>query len=202
LLEEAQSKFEIWIDHKNLEYFMKTQNLNQRQARWALYLSRFNFILKHVPRARMEKVDRLSKRSDWKIGVEKDNKDQVVIKDNWICKLQEVIIEGLKVKLLEKMKKARSRDKNIIRVVEEMNKTKIKELWRKEWKIEGKLVLKEEKVYISKNEELRVEVIQLHHDVLAAGHGKRWKTVELVARSYKRHREIHRRIQFMPKNKK
>jgi len=33
LLEGAQSKFEIWTDHKNLEYFMKAQKLNQRQAR-------------------------------------------------------------------------------------------------------------------------------------------------------------------------
>ena len=33
LLEGAQSKFEIWTDHKNLEYFIKAQNLNQRQAR-------------------------------------------------------------------------------------------------------------------------------------------------------------------------
>ena len=32
LLEGVQSKFEIWTDHKNLEYFMKVQKLNQRQA--------------------------------------------------------------------------------------------------------------------------------------------------------------------------
>ena len=32
LLEGVQSKFEIWTDHKNLEYFMKVQNLNRRQA--------------------------------------------------------------------------------------------------------------------------------------------------------------------------
>ena len=43
LLEGAQYKFEIWTDHKNLEYFMKAQKLNRRQARWALYLSRFDF---------------------------------------------------------------------------------------------------------------------------------------------------------------
>jgi len=30
LLEGAQTKFEIWTDHKNLEYFMKAQKLNQR----------------------------------------------------------------------------------------------------------------------------------------------------------------------------
>jgi len=28
LLEGAQSKFEIWTDHKNLEYFMRVQKLN------------------------------------------------------------------------------------------------------------------------------------------------------------------------------
>ena len=48
-LEGAATKFEIWTDYKNLEYFMKAQKLNRRQARWALYLSRFNFMLKHVP---------------------------------------------------------------------------------------------------------------------------------------------------------
>ena len=32
-------------------------------------------------------------------------------------------------------------------------------------------MLKEGKVYILKNKELRAEIIQLHHDVLAVGHG-------------------------------
>ena len=32
LLEGAQFKFEIWADYKNLEYFMKVQKLNRRQA--------------------------------------------------------------------------------------------------------------------------------------------------------------------------
>jgi len=32
-LEEITTKFEIWIDYKNLEYFMKVQKLNKRQAR-------------------------------------------------------------------------------------------------------------------------------------------------------------------------
>ena len=30
LLEGAQFKFEIWMDHKNLEYFMKVQKLNRK----------------------------------------------------------------------------------------------------------------------------------------------------------------------------
>jgi len=54
---------------------MKAQKLNRRQARWALYLSRFNFILKHVLGSKMGKADSLSRRLDWEVGVEKDNED-------------------------------------------------------------------------------------------------------------------------------
>ena len=54
-----------------------------------------------------------------------------------------------------------------------MKKAGVKELRENEWQIKGDLVLKEGKVYVLKNEELRVEVIQLHHDILAAGHGGR-----------------------------
>jgi len=35
--------------------------LNRRQARWALYLSRFDFILKYVPETKIEKIDGLSR---------------------------------------------------------------------------------------------------------------------------------------------
>jgi len=63
-LEGAMVKFEIWIDHKNLEYFLKVQKLNQRQARWALYLSRLNFTLKHILGSKIGKADSLSRRPD------------------------------------------------------------------------------------------------------------------------------------------
>jgi len=62
------------MDHKNLEYFIKMQKLNRRQAHWALYLSRFDFTLKHVLGTKMEKADQPSRRLDWKVGVEKDKK--------------------------------------------------------------------------------------------------------------------------------
>ena len=60
----------------------------------------------------------------------------------------------------------------------------MKELQGNEWQIEGDLVLKEEKMYMPKDKELRAEIIQLHHDVPAVGHGGQWKTVELVTRNY------------------
>jgi len=59
---------------------MKVQKLNKRQARWALYLSRFDFTLKHVLGSKIEKVDSLSRRLDWKVGVERDNEDKILVK--------------------------------------------------------------------------------------------------------------------------
>ena len=44
------------------------------------------------------------------------------------------------------------------------------ELRGEEWKIEGDLVLKEEKIYVPKDVELRAEIVWLHHDVPVAGH--------------------------------
>jgi len=76
----------------------------------------------------MGKVDGLSRRSDWKVGVENDNDNQIIIKDNWLCRIEEVIIEEPEVDILEKIKKARSRDKDVVRVVEEMKKAGVKEL--------------------------------------------------------------------------
>jgi len=45
-------------------------------------------------------------------------------------------------------------------------------------------VLKEERVYVLKDEKLRVEIIWLHYDMPIAGHGGQWKMVELVTRNY------------------
>ena len=163
---------------------MKAQKLNRRQARWALYLSRFDFTLKHMAGSKIGKADRLSRRADWKVGTDKDNENQIFIKDQWICNMYEVVVEGPEVEIVEKIRKARSKDEDVVRVVEEMKKAGVKELRGNEWKIEGDLVLKEGKVYVPKDEELRVEIIRLHHDVPAAGHGGRWKTVELVTRNY------------------
>jgi len=76
-IEGAEHQCEIWTDHKNLEYFMMAKQLNRRQARWSLYLSRFDFALHHKPRKSMGKPDALSRRSDHGTGA--DNNSDVVL---------------------------------------------------------------------------------------------------------------------------
>jgi len=45
-------------------------------------------------------------------------------------------------------------------------------------------MLKEGKVYVPKDKALRVEIIKLHHNMPIGGHGRQWKTVELVTRNF------------------
>ena len=158
--------------------------MNWQQARWALYLSRFDFTLKHILGTKIGKANGLSRRPDWKVGIENDNSDQTLIKEQWICSLAEVIIKGPKVEIIEKIKRARSKNKEVIRVVEEMKKAEVKILQENKWQIEEDLVLKERKVYVLKDKELRAKIIWLYYDVLVAGHKGRWKTTELVTKNY------------------
>ena len=74
---------------------MKAQKLNRRQARWSLYLSRFDFALKHVAGKSMGRADSLSRRVDWVEGVEKDNENQVMLKEEWLeVRAMEWLVEG------------------------------------------------------------------------------------------------------------
>jgi len=102
--------------------------LNKRQACWVLYLSRFNFTLKHVSGTKIGNTDRLSRRLDWKLGVKNDNNNQKLIKEQWICTLAEVVIEEPKVDIVKKIKKARSKNKEVVRIVEEIKKVGVKVL--------------------------------------------------------------------------
>jgi len=65
---------------------------------------------------------------NWKVETKNDNSNQILIKDQWIYSLVEVVIKGPKVDIVEKIKKAKSKDKKVVRVVEEMKNTGIKEL--------------------------------------------------------------------------
>jgi len=183
-LEGARLKFEIWTDHKNIEYFMSSQNLNRRQVQWAFYLSRFNFTLKHVPGSKMGKADGLSRRSDWEKGGDGDNEERTLLKPEWMQKIRagEVIMEGIDI--LDKIRKSEAKDDEVIKAVEEMKKAGVKMLRDEEWREEDGLMLKEGKVYVPKDKALRVEIIRLYHDTSMGGHGRQWKTVEMVTRNF------------------
>jgi len=133
----------------------------------------------------MERVDSLSRRVDWTEGVEKDNKNQTMVKEEWLeVRTMEQLIERPEEEIVKKIKEARDKDEEMIKVVEEMKKAEVKMLRDEKWEIEKGLVLKEGRVYVPKDKKLRVEIIWLHHDTSIVGYGGQWKTMELIIRNY------------------
>ena len=83
-MEGAENRCEIWMDHKNLQYFMMAKKLNRRQARWSLLLAQFDFIMHHHPSKSMGKTDALSHQSDHRPGSE-DNDNMVLLTPNFFA---------------------------------------------------------------------------------------------------------------------
>ena len=128
---------------------MKAQKLNRREARQALYLMSFNFMLKHVPGSKMEKVDSLSKRPDQKVKVGKDNENEILVKLEWlkVRKIEkvEVIIEEMD--LLKKVKQSKIKNDKVIKIVEKMKQAGVKILRDKEQReVDG--IMYKENIYI------------------------------------------------------
>ena len=140
-------------------------------------------MLKHVPETKMGKADSLSRRLDWEVGVERDNKDKTLVKKEWLenrrTEKVEIIVDG--VDLLEEIKRSKVRDDEVVKVVEEIKKAEVKMLRDEE---ADSIIYKEEKVYVPKDDKLRAEIIRLHHNMPVGGHGEQWKMVELVTRNF------------------
>ncbi|XP_073780218.1 uncharacterized protein [Danio rerio] len=64
LLEGAKHPFTVITDHKNLEYIRSCKRLNPRQARWALFFTRFDFQVTCIPGSKNIKADALSRISN------------------------------------------------------------------------------------------------------------------------------------------
>ena len=80
---------------------------------------------------------------------------------------------------MEKVKQLKVRDNEVVKAVKEIKQVGIKMLRDEEWR-EDSIMYKEEKVYVPKDEKLRVEIIRPHHDMPIEDYGGQWKTVELV----------------------
>ncbi|KAJ8455679.1 hypothetical protein ONZ45_g18876 [Pleurotus djamor] len=190
LLEGATPEFEIWTDHKNLEYFTKAQKLNRRQARWSLYLSRFDFTLRHRPGRSMGKPDALSRRADHDDG-KNDNRDLVLLKPAYFAvRATGVTLEGEETAVLEDIRRGirdRRYEDAVAKAAEQLKRSRTgtpQTLKSAEWQLSEGLLLYCGKVYVPDAKDLRRRIVEQHHDTKVAGHAGRFKTLELVSWSY------------------
>jgi predicted aspartyl protease len=192
-LESAKGIIEVLSDHKNLEYFTTTKLLNRRQARWSEFLSRFNFKIKYRPGKAGGKPDALTRRSgDLPKGGDERLKfqNQVVLKPENLdlsatsVKEDRSEVEGLRVK--ELLQKAYDEDdlvRDIMKAVKTGQRRHAK-IPLAECEIQDDMLYRSGRLYIPKNDELRLQLIKDHHDSRAAGHPGVAKTLEMMSRQY------------------
>jgi transposase InsO family protein len=187
-LEGAEHKFEVWTDHKNLEYFMSAKKLNRRQARWSLFLARFDFVLHHRPGKSMGKPDALSRRADHGSGSE-DNSNITLLTPGFFAVRA---LEGLEVvgeerdifKDIRRGTRDGEKEEAIAKVVKELKATRSRTVRSAEWSLTDDVLYFRGKAYVPDCFDLRRRIVALCHDSRVAGHAGRWKTLELVSRNY------------------
>jgi hypothetical protein len=77
--EGLSQPFKIITNHCNLEFWCTAQNLTHCQARWALLLADYDFILIYKPEVENSASDKLSHQSHHKVSDAKDNNNQIVL---------------------------------------------------------------------------------------------------------------------------
>jgi len=79
-------------------------------------------MLKNVPGSRIGKANSLSRRLDWKVGVERDNENKTLVKSEWLVarKTEKVEIIVERVDLLEKVRQSKVKDDKVVKAVEEI----------------------------------------------------------------------------------
>lgn len=186
-LEGSPHPIKVITDHKNLEYFMTTKLLSRRQARWSEFLSRFDFTINYRPGKAGGKPDALTRRSGdlpLEEGDERElHRQQIVLKPRNLrlsaTNSNTTTIEELWTKAYE----TDSFPNEIIELLRKGIRTSRKislgecEEERNRLRYRGKL-------FVPNYQPLRLRIIQISHDLPAAGHPGRAKTFELIQRQY------------------
>ena len=179
-LEGAQHIIQVYSDHNNLQYFTTTKQLSRRQARWSEYLSNFGFLIHYRPGRLGTKPDALTRRPD--VYPKKSFQAEVNSFNNRIAirpELMNAVILLDEEALIHEIKEAPKDDffkKN------ERNTSKQDSPYS--LSPDGRLLLRNGKIYVSDHEDLRYQVLQEHHDHKLRGHPGIFKTTKLIQRTY------------------
>jgi hypothetical protein len=187
-LEGASFPILVLSDHKNLQYFATTKQLSHRQARWAEYLSRFQFIIKYRPGNQNQKPDALTRRSQDRIAQEeaREARNQVLLRP-------ELFVENLELLPIET-------DRSIQEIIDieypedefiqetisllQSKTRRSKKISLSECEVRLDRLYYRGRLVIPDVDELKLKILRQTHDAPTSGHPGRAKTLELVQREY------------------
>lgn len=218
---EGLERFDILTDHQNLQYFMTTKLLNQRQARWAEFLSRFNFTIKYQSGKKADRPDALSRLPGTRPESKSDLTDerinhryQTVLPESkrdpdFVLTASSLSLRGLGDEPVDELIDRVYATSGTVAEMIQIITAKKKKKWPKSLRSElrhiplGECTVLRERIYckgrlfLPQSEEVALQLIYRSHNTTAAGHPGKSKTAELVRRSYiwpRMHQDIARYV--------
>ncbi|QRV88426.1 Retrotransposable element Tf2 protein [Ceratobasidium sp. AG-Ba] len=159
LLEGTALPVQIITDHKNLEPFKASKDLRGRLARWAGFLSKFNFQLKYRPGKTNGKADILSWKDEHRpLG---GGESRALLDPSLFI----AAIEPDEV-LDDRIRDAYLQDDRLTHIIEALQRSdKVKN-----WHWDNRLLMFKNKIYVPNDESIRKDILASRHDNMAAGH--------------------------------
>jgi hypothetical protein len=177
--------FEIITDHKNIEWWASMRDLNRRQARWTLYLSRFSFKITYR-KGELMQADALSRFSTDQVSDKEDNCQVQVLKPEHFIRAAKAHFVPEVDSLGDRIRWASLREAEVIEGLKSIDKTAPKALTNGTvmWEEDDGFVYYKGRLYIPNDRKLRQDVVKSCHDAILAGHPGKNGTIELVSRYY------------------
>ena len=179
-LEGARHTVSVASDHKNLEIFRTTKVLTPRQARWAEFLSGFDFVITHQSGKAAARSDALSRREDHKPTDRLELVDRIFTEKQFLQANWTVALES-EMDILKGIKRLLPQDSTVQPEIEYI-KEKKKPL--NEWTYEDGYLRRKGKIYVPLGGDLRLGILWRHHDTRFAGHKGPKATTAIIQRKY------------------
>ena len=163
--------FEVITDHKNMEWWATMKDLNRRQARWALYLSRFAFKITYKKGEHMQ-ADTLTRFSRDHISDNEDNHQVQVLGPQHFLAAAHSHFRPEVDSLGDRIRLASLREAEVIEGLKSINKTAPKALTDGTalWEEDDGFVYYKGKLYVPNDRSLRKDVVKSCHDSVTVGH--------------------------------
>ncbi|KAF8754271.1 Reverse transcriptase (RNA-dependent DNA polymerase) [Rhizoctonia solani] len=180
-LEAMDCPVQVFMDHRNLEYWMQAQTFNRRHAQWQIFLSDFNFDIHYCPGKQSGKLDTLSRRSDY---IDATPELEVMLPSEVFANTSEEELE-IVTEICSKLREDPSLDQIIQFLTEDVDNAppSIQKAYR-EYNWEEDLLWYCRKLVVPDSEPLKERLLREFHDSPLAGHPGQQQTLELLSCNY------------------
>ncbi|QRV99243.1 Transposon Tf2-7 polyprotein [Ceratobasidium sp. AG-Ba] len=171
----------VFTDHRNLERWKNAETFNRRHARWHMELASFNFEIHYRPGKMSNKPDALSRRHDHE---DIPNPQQIMINAERFKGFK----ANIEIDIISMIRESLSDDESLTTLIastkkkEDLPPSIRKQYDKYEWKED--LLWYEGRIVIPENKEIRLAILEMHHDNPIAGHQGQARTLELISRRY------------------